>query len=67
MRWTIGIFVATCIIFIIIVMQCNNKEQYAGNWDFMDLADMCGKKRRLSDEDIPHFGGQPNASEVWTI
>lgn len=62
----IYIYILTCTFLILLAMHCT-RETYAGNWDFMDLPDMCGKKRRLTTEDVPHFGGEPNASEVWNI
>ena len=48
------------------------KEGYE-NWDFMDLADYCGgRKRKPSSpmnnvEFAPKFGGVPNQSQVWGI
>ena len=48
------------------------KEGYE-NWDFMDLADYCGGRKRKPSppmnnvEFAPKFGGVPNQSQVWGI
>jgi hypothetical protein len=48
------------------------KEGYE-NWDFMDLADYCGGRKRKPSQPMnnvefaPKFGGVPNQSQVWGI
>lgn len=50
------------------------KEKYE-NWDFMDLPNYCGGRKRrpsspMETEDgqvAPRFGGIPNQSQVWGI
>jgi len=38
------------------------------SWDFMDLPDMCSRKRvRVEDDTFPRFGGIPNQSQVWDL
>jgi len=59
-------------ILLIVWLFLVRKEGYE-NWDFMDLADYCGgRKRKPSSpmnnvEFAPKFGGVPNQSQIWGI
>lgn len=64
MKYTLTVFAFATLIFIWFSLYV--KEEYAGNWDFMDLPGMCcGRKKRITAENTPHFGGNPNSSQVW--
>ena len=64
MKYTLVFFGIATLIFMWFSLYV--KEDYAGNWDFMDLAGMCyGRKKRITVDNTPHFGGIPNSSQVW--
>jgi len=70
-----GVFIASLLVLLIIGVCLGllyKKENWgAGNWDFMDLPDMCGgckggcNRQEEVLENSPHFGGTPNNSQVW--
>lgn len=54
------------LIVMIIISMMGIREGYS-NWDFDDFSGLCGKKKKMSEDNIPRFGGIPNQSQVWSL
>jgi hypothetical protein len=63
------VFIILWLILVVFAIVGTRKEAYYANWDFMDLANSCGGRKRKPSEDdfVPRFGGIPNQGEVWGI
>jgi len=56
-------------VLILMIFLCGvavSKEPYQ-NWDFEDIPGWCARSKKTSSMEIPHFGGNPNPSQVWSL